>query len=259
MKVITITNGKGGVGKTTLAQQITAELAHRGDRVLAIDTDPQANLTTGFRLKEAPGVYDLVVRNAGWQSVVKSVHPDIYEGEVGKLKILLGNNETRAIPGQVVNQFVLLKRLSQVQHLFDWVIIDTQPAPTMFIDAIYTATDFVLVPTQMERYSLRQMQKTLGYIENINEWKSAKLGAIRLLGIVPMMYQGNTTTHGGSLEDLAKHYGEDAVWSPIAKRIVWAEACAAQLPVTVYAPKSEAANEVRLMVDRLWEATHVPA
>src|SRR5688572_18757518 len=132
MYVITFSQEKGGVGKTTFALNVGCEFARRGYKVLMIDADPQANLTSGLQVKEAPCIYDLLVREAGWQDVLRAVPQVVYEGELGRLNILPGNIETRAIPNQLSDQFAMLTRLKQVEILFDVVIIDTPPSPNLF-------------------------------------------------------------------------------------------------------------------------------
>lgn len=259
MYVITLVQEKGGVGKTSFSLNFGAEFARRDYRVLLVDADPQANLTSGLQVKEAPCIYDLLVRESGWQDVLKAVPQHVYEGAVGRLFMLPGNMETRAIPNQLADQFALMTRLKQVENLFDLVIIDTPPTPSLFHNSILIATDAVIIPTQAEAFSIRQTQKTIFHMEQISSWKSkAGMGEIELLGIVPNLYQSNTITHRENLNDLEKHYG-DKVWTPVARRIVWTDASSAQLPVIVYAPDSEAASEVAAMVNRIEEANSVSA
>lgn len=256
---ITLIQEKGGVGKTTFTQNYGAEFARRGYKTLLVDADPQANLTSSLQVKEAPCIYDLLVRDAKWEDVLRAVHQDVYEGKLGMLTMLPGNIETRAIPNQLSDQFAMMTRLKQVEMLFDVVIIDTPPSPNLFHNSLLIATDAVIIPTQAENFSLRQTQKTIQHMQQISSWKEkAGMGAIDLLGIVPNLYQSNTITHRENLNDLEKHYG-DKVWSPVARRIVWTDASSAQLPVMVYAPNSEATSEITAMVNRIEEANNVTA
>jgi len=78
MKVITLLNQKGGVGKTTLAAHIAAGLSLRGKRVLAIDTDPQGSLTNLFGHAVDGGIYDMIIRNRPWEELLVGVAPEIY-------------------------------------------------------------------------------------------------------------------------------------------------------------------------------------
>src|SRR5690606_712602 len=107
MKVITLSNEKGGVGKTTMATHVAAGLAVRGKRVLLIDADAQANATTGFGLDEEPGFYDLLVRHAKWNEVLRVLTPEAYEPpdvkSKGLLAVLPGNGETQLIAQKIDN------------------------------------------------------------------------------------------------------------------------------------------------------------
>ena len=78
MRVITLLNEKGGVGKTTLAIHIAAGLSLRGYTVVLVDADPQGNATTALGLAKEPAVHDLIVRNASWRDSLRTVHPDVY-------------------------------------------------------------------------------------------------------------------------------------------------------------------------------------
>ena len=101
MKVITLLQEKGGVGKTTLAVHVAAGLAVRGARVLLVDADAQGTATSSLGLAPEPGLYNLMVRNMAFQDVVKLVQPEIYEPpndhSRGNLFMLPGNLETRLI------------------------------------------------------------------------------------------------------------------------------------------------------------------
>lgn len=253
MTTITITNTKGGVGKTTLAVNISATLAHRGYRVLLIDADPQANATVSVQCPESAGIYDLLVREANWQSVIVPVPPRVYLPEEvkgsGLLHLLPSNIEARSIPTMLTDMFALRTRLDQVQELYDFIIIDTPPTPTLFHNSILLATDVALLPTKLERLSIQQLVKTLGYLNQVNTLRQqANLGQIDIFGIVPMMARPGTLEHRENLQALNNQY-RSLVLPAVAMRTVWAEASHAGLPVFVFDPKSEATGEINTLVD----------
>ena len=79
MKIITLLNEKGGVGKTTLATHIAAGLAFRGFRVVLVDADPQGHATVALGLPKEPGLYDLLVRDAPFKSVLRFIPAQVYQ------------------------------------------------------------------------------------------------------------------------------------------------------------------------------------
>lgn len=247
MKVITLSNEKGGVGKSTISMHLAAGLAILGRRVLLIDADAQANTTIGLGLQKEPGFYELLVRNARWQSVIKVLPPESYEPPnhpaKGLLAVLPGNNETQLIQHKIQDAFAIVRRIAELKENLDYVIIDTSPTPSLLHGAIYLATDGILYPTLCETFSLQ------GLLETMDNVKGAPGKQIRTLGIVPNMYRGKTVEHTENLAELQKEFG-DLVWDPLALRITWSEASTMRKTVFAIAPESAASEDAWRIVKR---------
>lgn len=262
MKVISLLNEKGGVGKTTLAMHLAAGLAVRGKRVLMIDADAQANATTGLGLREEPGFYDLLVRNASWNDVLRVLPPEAYEPpnkkSNGLLAVLPGNGETQLIAQKIDDAFAIFDRINELNKNIDITIFDTSPTPSLLHGAIYLATDAILYPTLCETFSLQGLMKTMKHQEGFAQNRLKQTGKlIHTLGVVPMMFRAKTVEHSENLRDLQEQFGSK-VWEPMPLRITWSEANSLRRPVFNVAPESSAAMDAWKVIDRaLEELVHV--
>ncbi|NJL93943.1 MAG: ParA family protein [Anaerolineae bacterium] len=247
MSVITLLNEKGGVGKTTLASVIAAGLTTYNQRVLLVDADPQGHATLALGVEKAPCLYDLLIRDAAWRDCLRPV-PN-YQS----FFVLPGNIETRGIPLHLNDPWKLETRLKQLKDLIDVIIVDTPPTPSLFHASIYMATDYIIHPTACEFFSFTGLQDSVAHVREFSQRRQQwGLEPIKTLGIVPTMYDGRTLEHAENLKLLQEQYG-DLVWEPVPKRIIWAEAATAGLPVFVYAPATEAAREAISLVERVYK------
>lgn len=253
MKVITLLNEKGGVGKTTLSVHIAAGLAMRGARVALLDMDAQANATKSLGLKESPNVYQLLVREDEWADLLSEPNPRHWAGDAevsGRLLVLTGNVETRLIPMAVSDAMILRERLTELAGHVDVVVIDTAPTPSLLHAMILFATDGVLYPTECESLSLDGIQKTLLHVNKLNQERNVKaLGEVAMLGIQPTMY-GRTSAHDYGLELMASTF-KNRLYPAIPRRTVWTEASYHQQTVFGYAPESVATDEAWALVERV--------
>ena len=244
MKVVTILNEKGGVGKTTVAITGAAGLAARGHSVLLIDADAQGHATRGVGLAKYPGLYDFLVRKADYKDVIKGIPADVIGG-TGRLAVLGSNVETRSIAQLIGDAWALADRLEGLHSVFDVVIIDTSPTPSLLHGAIYLATDMILYPTLLEFWSFDGLAESIHHQRAIQDRKH-----VSVAGIVPMRMRKTTLEHCENLERLREQFGA-LVWPPIPERIIWAEAASAQVPVIAHSPGSEADSHAWELVDRL--------
>lgn len=251
MKVITFSNEKGGVGKSTMAMHLAAGLAIKGQRVVLIDADAQANSTVGLGLPEEPGFFRLLVENGSWKQWLRVLPPETYEppnhSASGLLAVLPGNKLSRLVQHEISDAYALHKRLQELGNTVDTVIIDTSPTPSLLHGAIYLATDAIVYPTMCETFSIQGLIKTM---DNV---KSAPNKQIPMLGIIPNMFRGKTVEHSENLRELQDAFG-DKVWNPIALRVTWSEATTMRRPVFSVAPDSYAARDAWQMVEKAEEA-----
>lgn len=249
MKVITIGNEKGGVGKTTTATTLAAGLAQRGKRVLLIDADAQGHATRALGFEKSPALYNWLVREAEIPSVLASVPPERYGGnEHTRFYLVPSNVETRNIATSISDAHAVRDSLEPLEEMFDYCFIDTSPTPSLLHGAIHLATDYIVFPTLCEYWSFD------GLAESMNRQQAVRhLHQVKILGIIPYRVRLQTLEHSENLERLRQQFG-DLVWEAIPESIVWAEATAFQVPVFVYAPDHNAADVARKLVDQFLAA-----
>lgn len=261
MYKIVLANEKGGVGKTSLSVHLAGGLAARGKRVMLVDCDPQGHATLFWGIKKAPGLYNLLVRDAEFSEVAVEIPPERYgvPGErlpSGKLYLIPSNVETRNIANSVSDVGIIGYRFEEVFDSIDYVIFDTSPTPSLLHGAIYTAADGIIYPTRCEMWAFD------GLVEAIKHKKQAeqvrqnvyRLPNISVLGIVPTMVERQTVEHTTNLDKLREQFGE-MVWRPIAKRIIWTETTKYNQPVYGLDQSHEAALDVWELVDKVMEVT----
>ncbi|MEL7432972.1 MAG: ParA family protein [Chloroflexota bacterium] len=256
MKVITLNNQKGGVAKTTLAMHMAQYEAMHGQRVMIIDTDPQAHTTTRLGHQKKPGIYDLMVRDAEWNEVTQLVSPEQYmhpdQKEVtGTLYLLPSNIETRNIANSIDNIATLHNRLNELrdENAVDLVIIDTGPTPSLLNASIYFATDGMIFPTTLTSMAFDGLIESVRHKMrmSVRREEVGKLPMIQFLGIAPTMYKSRTIEESDSYAEVVKAYG-DKVLPTLNNRIIWEEAESRQCPIWQLNPHSKAMKEfTRLM------------
>jgi len=256
MRVVTILNEKGGVGKTTLATHIAAGLALRGLKVVMLDTDPQGNATSALGLEKDPHFYDLCVRQAAWRDILKLVHPDVYSPpdmqSRGVLYAVTSNNESRNVANSMKSRAIIRRRLQELKSAVDFVIVDTSPTPSLLNESVLLATDYVLIPTDCEAFSaLEGVPDSIGHAQEARRATlEVNINASMLLGIVPNKYRPRTVGHREVIQHLVAQYG-DLVWPPMHQSIVYSDAQLLQQFLYGYAPTSRATQQMGQVVDRV--------
>lgn len=255
MKVITLLNEKGGVGKTTLAVHVAGGLAIRGYKVVLVDADPQGHATLSMGAKKEPGLYNLLVRGEAFKDVLRPVPADCYQipdvAPKGQLYLVPSNVETRSIPIQISDAFAVEDRFRELEGVIDIVIFDTSPTPSLLHGSIYLATDAIIYPTKCEFLSFDGLIESLTHRDMIQPTrKKWGLSNLEIMGIVPTMFRSGTVVHQENLNKLKEKFGK-LVWPEIQMRTIWAEASTVGQLLYRFAPDSNAARDAWMVVDRV--------
>ncbi len=249
MKVITLLNEKGGVGKTTLATHIAAGLAIRGARVVLMDSDPQGHATISMGLQKQPTFHDLLVRGMGYDEALVKVNGAVLSNNSprGELFIVPTDHSARVIPLMTDDANIVYKRVNELRNFADYVIFDTSPTPSLLHAAIFRVTDYYIHPTKSEYLSFDGLANSIQRPKQIErpDGKPAQT-----LGIVPTMYRQNVGADEHALNMARQAFG-DTVWDPLTLRTIWTQASFAQRVLFKYAPEHEATAQVWGVVNRV--------
>ena len=238
-QVIAFTNQKGGVAKTTTTLNLAAAFAESGFRVLAVDLDPQSNLTMSQGIDPDSlevSMYDVLVHHTSLRDVIRRREVDIACASID-----LAGAEI-AMSTQIGRERSLQKALKAVEEDYDYIFIDTPPSLGLLtINALAAATK-VIVPVQCEYLSMRglvQLQNTLSMIrENLNP-------DIEIEGILPTLVDNRTVHAKEAIEILEENFGDRVFASRINKTVRFAEAPVKGMSVLKYDPDGKAAYAYR--------------
>jgi chromosome partitioning protein len=238
-QVIALANQKGGVAKTTTTLNLGVALVERGMRVLAVDLDPQSNLTMsqGIDPDELDRtMFDVLVHKTPIEEVIQRREVDLAASSID-----LAGAEL-ALSSMIGRERALQKALLPVRSSYDYVLIDTPPSLGLLTINALTAADGVIVPVQCEYLSLRgliQLENTLSMIrENLNP-------DVRIAGILPTMFDGRTLHSREAVEILQENFGDLVFETRIRKTIRYAEAPVKGTSVLKYDSKGNAARAYR--------------
>lgn len=255
-KVITVTNRKGGVGKSTISSHIAAGLATRGYHVGLVDTDSQGHASLMLAMPQENGLYNLIVENMPLQNVLRLVPFENYSTSdtpaMGALYLLPSSDRTFRIPFLVDDPFIFGDKLAEMGEAYnlDVIIVDTNPTMSMFDGSIYLATDGFIYVTTCEKLAIDGVQKAITQMQRFGRKRLEYRGEqSRILGIVPNMVRPKTRNHKHNIRELEKTF-PSLVWSRIVLDTIWAEATNLEQLMYTYVPSGIQADAAWNLVDQ---------
>jgi chromosome partitioning protein len=238
-EVIAFANQKGGVAKTTTTLNLAVAFAEAGNRVLAVDMDPQGNLTMSQGIDPdsvEKSMYDVLVHHISIREVIRK-----REVDVACASIDLAGAEI-AMSTQIGRERSLEKAFKPILEDYDFICIDTPPSLGLLTINALTAADKVIVPVQCEYLSMRgliQLQNTLSMIrDELNP-------DVEIEGILPTLVDSRTVHATEAIEILEENFGDQVFATRIRKTIRFAEAPVKGTSVLKYDPDGPAAESYR--------------
>lgn len=247
-RIIAVANQKGGVGKTTTAINLSSCLASLGKKVLAIDMDPQGNMTSGLGIDKNEveyTVYELILGQVGIEKVICK---DALENlDVLPTNINLSAAEIELI-GVEEKEFIIRKEVDKVKKNYDFIVIDCPPSLSMLTINAMTTADSVLVPIQCEYYALEGLSQLIHTIDLVKERLNPEL---KIEGIVFTMYDARTNLSLQVVENVKDNLQQTIYKTIIPRNIRLAEAPSHGLPINLYDPKSSGAESYMLLAEEV--------
>ena len=245
-KIIALANQKGGVGKTSTVVSLGAAFVERGLEVLAIDLDPQANLSLALGLKAQQlrrGVADVLLGNAGVVSVSR-------ETPIAGLDVLPANPEMHLVEKFLTvrqNYEVALRQALAANLPYEVVLVDCPPSVGAIPYMALTAADMLIIPTQCEYFATHGLGEVLELVSRVR----AKTNATLSYRILVTMFDQHNRVHRSILDHLRGALGSAVLETVVEMDPKLRESQVFTQAVTGYAPNSRAAQQYRALAEEL--------
>ncbi len=238
-RIYTILNQKGGVGKTTTTINLGAYLAYYGQRVLLVDIDPQANTTSCL------GIDKNTVKSGTYQTIIndESVSSAVMHNPRLKLSLLPSSPDLAGAEVELIEVLAregrLRNALEAVEDRYDYILIDCPPSLGLLtINGMVAAKDGLLIPVQCEYLALEGISQLVSTIDRVRQAVFPKL---KIRGVILTMYDSRTNLSKDVVDEIRKHFPNEAMETVIPRSVRLAEAPSYGLPILSYHPSSPGA------------------
>lgn len=233
-KIIALANQKGGVGKTTTAINLAASLAAMEKKVLLVDSDPQANATSGlgFDINDK-GIYEALLGEVGVADIIRESE-DLPHLFLLPASIALAGAEAEMLEIDGGNRR-MQTLLHSVKSDYDYILIDCSPSLGLLTINALNAADSVLIPVQCEYFALEGLGKLLSTIKTI---KGHTNNSLEIEGFLFTMYDSRLKLSNHVVEDVRSHFGSLVFDTIISRNIRLSEAPSYGVPALLYDAQS---------------------
>ncbi len=251
-KIISFSNQKGGVGKTTTCVNMAAYLASAGKKVLLVDLDPQGNATTGLGFSKGSlkkSVYNVIIDD-------EEVKDNILATELEGLLILPSNIDLAGAEVSLVykknRDKVLRGALEKVKGSFDYILIDCPPSLGLLTINALAAADSAIIPIQSEYYALEGLSQLMNTISLVRQHLNKSL---KVEGVVLTMYDGRSLISKQIAAEIKKYFSKKLYEIVIPRNIRLSEAPSHGKPILLHDPKCMGARAYAALTEEFLKKT----
>lgn len=253
MKILAITNQKGGVGKTTTSVNLAASLAAHGKSVLLVDLDPQGNASTGSGIEKSEleySIYHVLIQE-------KSVADIVVTSEQGGYDVAPSNRDLAGAEVELVNEMSRETRLknafASLGDRYDFVLLDCPPALNLVTVNALTAATSVMIPMQCEYYALEGLSDLVNTIKKVRANLNPQL---EIEGLLRTMFDNRNMLAKQVSDQLVSHFGKKVYETIIPRNIRLAEAPSYGMPVLIYDKSSKGAKSYLALAGEIISKTN---
>jgi len=253
-RTISISNQKGGVGKTTTAVNLASCIAVAEHKVLVVDIDPQANTTSGFGIDPnnvGNSVYEVLINDL-------DINQAIVKTQLGYLDLLPSHvrlvGAELELASAISREKVLQNAFASLRQPYEYIFIDCPPSLGLLTLNALTAADSVLIPIQCEYYALEGLSQLLNTVRLVQKHLNTRL---EIEGVLLTMFDGRLNLSRQVAEDVKKYFGDKVYKSVILRNVRLSEAPSHGKPIILYdAVSSGAENYMSLATEILKNGHH---
>lgn len=243
-KIVSFSNQKGGVGKTTTCVNMAAYIAAEGKKVLLVDMDPQGNATTGLGFSKSSleqSVYSVLIDD-------EKASDNILATEVENLEILPSSIELAGAEVELVykksRERVLKNALAEVRDRYDYIMIDCPPSLGLLTINALACADTVIIPIQSEYYALEGLSQLMNSISLVKQHLNA---ALEVDGVVLTMYDSRSLISKQIAEEIKKFFTKRLFEIVVPRNVRLVEASSYGKPIMMHDPKCTGARAYKAL------------